>query len=58
MSNLCSHKKLSPTSNLVSGLIIRNWPGKLRICFLKALTDYEFGILLLRLFNSVTVDEE
>ena len=63
--NLCSRKWLSPTHHLVSSLIpwglctlnILLGLGliNLRICFLKALTDSEFW-LLLSLFHSITVD--
>ena len=64
--NLCSRKWLSPTRNLVSSLIpwglctLNVLLGlgliNLRICFLKALTDSEFRILLSSLFHSITVD--
>ena len=59
-------KWLSPTRNLVSSLIpwglctLNVLLGlgliNLRICFLKALTDSEFQILLSSLFHSITVD--
>ena len=35
---------------------VRTWGNKIRICFLKALTDSEFRILLSSLFHSITVD--
>ena len=66
--NLCSRKWLSPTRNLVSSLIpwglctLNVLLGlgliNLRICFLKALTDSEFRILLSSLFHSITVDRK
>ena len=66
--DLCSRKWLSPTRNLVSssipwGLCTLNvllglGLINLRACFLKALTDSEFRILLSSLFHSIAVDGE
>ena len=64
--NLCTRKWLRPYRNLATSLI--SWGLytlnvllglgliNLRICFLKALTDSEFRILLSSLFHSITVD--
>ena len=37
---------------------VRTWGNKIRICFLKALTDSEFRILLSNLFHSIIVDRK
>ena len=66
--NLCPHKWLNPTRNRVSSFIHKGclylnilfWFNLLNLsfCFSKAITNSKFQILLLRLFQSITVDKK